>query len=343
MVAYAPIQNDSFAADRPLVLVTGASGLLGMELAGQLIDKGYRVRALYNSKAPTKIPEKQGLEWIQCNILDVIQLEESMHGVSYVYNCAGLVHFSPSRKKDLYKVNVEGIGNVVNAALAASVKKMVHVSSVAALGRLREDEAVTEKMQWTEDTSNSIYGHSKYLGELEVWRGVAEGLDAVVVNPSIILGAGDWKEGSTEIFKSVFDEFPWYAEGVTGFVDVRDVASLMIQLMESPVNAERFIVSAENAVYRDVFNQIADAFKKKRPHKKVTPFIASLVWRLEKIKSLFSGNDPLVTKETAITALSKVHFDNSKLLRFLPTFSYRPLSETISYTCRALQQKLNIH
>ena len=158
---------------------------------------------------------------------------------------------------------------------------MVHVSSVSALGRIREGEYITENMQWTEETSNSKYGQSKYMGELEVWRGIAEGLNAVIVNPSLILGAGDWNESSTEIFQSVYKEFPWYADGASGFVDVRDVARAMILLMGSEITAERFILSGENSSYRDLFNKIADAFNKKRPSKKVTPLLAAIVWRWE--------------------------------------------------------------
>jgi dihydroflavonol-4-reductase len=230
----------------------------------------------------------------------------------------------------------------VNAALNAGVKKMMHVSSVAALGRI-EDGPVNESMQWTEETSNSKYGRSKYMGEMEVWRGIAEGLNAVIVNPSMILGAGDWNDSSTAIFKSVYNEFPWFTEGTTGFVDVKDVARAMILLMETAVSAERFILSAENKTYHELFDKIADAFNKKRPTKKVTPFIASVVWRLESLKSKFSGKAPLVTKETAATALARATFDNSKIKKILPSFEYKSLDETIKNTCAVLQQKLNIH
>jgi dihydroflavonol-4-reductase len=165
----------------------------------------------------------------------------------------------------------------------------------------------------------------------------------VIVNPTIILGAGNWENGSTGIFKSVYNEFPWYTEGTTGFVDVADVARAMIMLMESDLNAERFILSAENWSYRKLFDSIADAFHKKRPAKNVTPAIAAIVWRWEALKSKFTGKAPLVTKETALTALAKTQYDNSKLKKSLPAFHYTPLQETVVSTCKALQQKLNIH
>lgn len=325
---------------RGKVLVTGGAGLLGRELISQLLQQGKQVTAIYNHTPITGFNEKN-IRLVQCNILDVIGLEEVMQGIDELYHCAGKVSFAPKETAELFKVNVEGTANVVNAALNAGVKKMVHVSSVAALGRIREDEPITEVMQWTEETSNSRYGQSKYLGELEVWRGIAEGLDAVIVNPALVMGPGNWDESSTEIFKNIYKESPWFTDGSTGFVDVRDVATAMIALMESGISAERFILSAENRSFREVFHKIADNFKKKRPSKKVTPLLAAIVWRWEAIKSKLTGIRPLITKETAATALAKVRFDNSKLLQFLPSFKYRSLEDTISYTCMVLQQKLN--
>lgn len=322
-----------------MILVTGGAGLVGKELLKQLLADGQKVRAIYN-KTSLPFPDNSNLHQFHCNILDPMGLEEAMMDVTQVYHCAAIVTYNPKRKKELFKVNIEGTTNVVNAALNTGVKKMVYVSSVAALGRIREDVAVNENMKWTEETSNSNYGQSKYLAELEVWRGIGEGLDAVIVNPVIILGDGDWNAGSSQIFKSMYDEFPWYTEGVTGFVDVRDVVKSMIELMQSDISSERFIISAENRSYREVFNLIAKGFSKKVPYKKVTPFIAKLVWRFEALKSSFTGKDPLVTKETALTALAKVNFDNSKLKRFLPEFQYRKIEDTVIDTCYAMKQKL---
>lgn len=323
-----------------MILVTGGSGLLGKELIIQLLAQGKQVRAIYN-KTPLPDFHSDKLEQVQCNILDVIGLEEAMKGIEQVYHSAAIVTFNPKKKRELFKINIEGTANVVNASLDAGVKKMVHVSSVAALGRIRENTPINETMNWTEETSNSRYGQSKYLAELEVWRGIGEGLDAVMVNPVLILGDGDWNSSSSRVFKSVYEEFPWYTDGITGFVDVRDVAKAMIQLMESNISAERFVISAEDRNFQDVFNLIAKAFGKKPPHKKVTPALAKIVWRLEAIKSRFTGKEPLVTKETAATALAKVHFDNSKLKKYLPGFTYRTIEETITHTCALLQQKLN--
>ena len=324
-----------------MILVTGGSGLLGKEVITQLLAQGKSVTAIYNK---TLLPQFNSplLTQIQCDILDVACLEELMQqDIEQIYHCAALVTFDLKRKQELFKVNIEGTANVVNAALYAGVKKMVHVSSVAALGKIKNGEPVTERMNWTEETSNSNYGESKHLGELEVWRGIGEGLEAVIVNPVIILGEGDWNSGSAQIFKSVYDEFPWYAEGVTGFVDVKDVAAIMLQLMDSDITAQRFIISATNKRYQQIFNLIATAFSKKLPYKKVTPFLAKIVWRLEALKSIFSGKAPLVTKETTTSALEKVYFDNSKLKQFLPQFTYRTIEESITQICAVFQQKIN--
>jgi nucleoside-diphosphate-sugar epimerase len=315
------------------IFITGATGLLGSHLIKELVKQNVKIKALYRSKISVEHPN---IEWIKGDLFDTVLLEEVLQGIDEVYHCAGKVSFNPKAKGEIFKTNVEGTANVVNACLSAGVKKLLHVSSVSAFGRLRENTIVTEDMQWSEETSNSVYGESKYLAEIEVWRGIAEGLTAVIVNPSIILGAADWNNGSSEIFKTVYKEFPYYSEGITGFVDVADVVTAMIDLMNSDVSAERFIISAENISYKNLFDMIAEAFHKKSPHKNITPFMAGVVWRLEAIKSLFTGKAPFITRETARTALAKVYFDNNKLLQTLPSFKYTPLKVSVERICNEL-------
>lgn len=310
---------------------------MGTHLILALHQKGIAVKALYRSAIPDVVKDKA--TWVQGDILDVIALEEAMQGVNQVYHVAGFVSFKPEDKRQLHKINVEGTANVVNACLDAGVQKLVHVSSVAALGRIRKDAVINESMNWTEETSNSEYGKTKYLAELEVWRGVGEGLNAVAVNPTIIIGEhGDWSKGSMQIFQSLHQGFPYYSLGQTGFVDANDVAAAMIELMESDISSQRFVISAENIVYRDFFFMVADAFGKKRPTQLITPFKAALAWRLFKIKSWFTGKSPLVTKETAATSLAKVSFDNSKLLHALPTFSYQKIEASVKRICTYLNE-----
>jgi dihydroflavonol-4-reductase len=321
-----------------MILVTGASGLVGSHLIKQLVKEGKPVRALYRSSVP-EMEDAESVEWFKADILDVVSLEEAMAGVQQVYHCAAVVKFSASHKKILHHTNIEGTANVVNACLQAGVSKLLFVSSVAALGRIREDKPINETMNWSEETSNSEYGKSKYFAEMEVWRGIGEGLNAVMVNPVIILGAGDWSKGSSEIFKSAYDEFPWYTEGTSGFVDVQDVVKAMILLMDSNISAERFIISAENLPFRSVFSMIAENFGKKPAAKKVTPLIAGIVWRLEAIKSKFTGKDPMLTRETAKTAAAKVQFDNHKLLKAFPQFQYTSISDAVKRICIELKKK----
>jgi dihydroflavonol-4-reductase len=321
-----------------MILVTGGTGLVGSHLISALVEQGKRVKAIYRSV----IPEFKGsdkVEWQQADILDILSLESVMQNIDQVYHCAAVVSFSPKKRDALYHTNIEGTINIVNASLDAGVKKLLFVSSVAALGRIRKDTMVNETMNWSKETSNSEYGKTKYLAEMEVWRGAAEGLNSVVVNPTIILGESDWTKGSTEIFKTIYNEFPWYTQGVSGFVDVKDVVKAMILLMESDIAGERFILNGDNVPYKKLFDEIAGGFGRKAPYKKVTPFLAELVWRYEGIKGRLTGIDPLLTKETSNTAQAKVYFDNSKLLKQFPGFRYTPVSDTIQRICSYLKTK----
>lgn len=324
-----------------MILVTGASGLVGSHLIHQLVENGEKVRAIYRSTIPfnhfgTKV------DWVKADILDILSLEDAMQDVQQVYHCAAVVSFNPSKKASLQRTNIDGTANIVNACINSGVKKLLFVSSVAALGRIREDKPIDETMNWTPETSNSEYGKTKYLAELEVWRGMGEGLDVAIVNPVIILGAGDWNAGSSAIFKSAYDEFPWYTAGMSGFVDVQDLVRAMMLIMHSSITGERFVISGSNAYYKDVFAMMAKYFQKKPAFKKVTPFLANIVWRLEAIKAKFTGKDPLLTKETAKTAQAKVSFNNSKFLTFFPEFKYTDMEKSIERICGEMKLKYNL-
>lgn len=323
-----------------MILVTGATGLLGSHLLKQLAHENQPVRALYRTVVPDGFPEN--IEWVKGDVLDIILLEEALRDVQQVYHCAGAVSFDPKNKEQLFITNVEGTTNVVNACLNTGVEKLLFVSSVAALGRTGINAAINEEMEWTEDSGSSLYGKTKYLAEIQVWRGIGEGLNAVIINPAIILGAGDWNKGSTEIFKTIYNELDFYSEGSTGFVDVLDVTRAMVELMSSNISRERFIVCGENASYKKVFYQIATTFGVKPPHKKVTPLLAEVVWRAAAIKSAVTGKAPFITKETARTAQAKVVYNNNKLLKALPNFKYTPLEQTIGRICDELKLKYNL-
>ncbi|MBS0025921.1 NAD-dependent epimerase/dehydratase family protein [Chitinophaga sp. 22321] len=313
-----------------MILVTGGTGFLGSHLIRALVAAGKPVRALYRQQPSPRLQDiSDKIEWVPGDIMDIFSLEDALVGVTQVYHCAAIVSFQAEDRNRLLKINVEGTANVVNMSLDAGVKKLLYVSSVAAIGRARENAAVNEECEWEDSKNNSRYSVSKFQSEMEVWRGIAEGLDAVIVNPSIILGAGFWDDGSGALLKNAWKEFPYYTQGVNGFVDVEDVVLAMIQLMDSDINAERFILSADNWDYQRLFTTMATALSKKPPHIAAKPWMAEVVWRLEKVKGMITGKRPLVTKETARTAQMKVYYENRKLLTALPQFQFRPLEQTI--------------
>lgn len=325
------------------ILVTGGTGFIGAYIIKELVEKGYAVRAIRHSKAvpffmPPHISDK--VEWVTGDVLDVIALDEAMEGVDAVIHAAAKVSFHSTDRKTLYKVNIDGTANVANIALEKNIKRFVHLSSVSAIGRTTSGETVTEEKKWLPGKWHTTYAISKYHAELEVWRATAEGLNTVIVNPSTVIGYGDWSTSSCAIFKSVYNEFPWFSKGINGFVAVTDVARAAVLLMESEHSAERFIINGDNWTFQQLFNTIADGFGKKHPHKEATPFLGSMAWRMEKLKSMMSGKKPLLTRESARVAQSVTYFDNSKLLKSLPGFSFTPLEKAIQKDCEQYLARL---
>ncbi|MES1220634.1 MAG: SDR family NAD(P)-dependent oxidoreductase [Bacteroidota bacterium] len=322
-----------------MILVTGGTGFIGSYIIKQLIEKGYAVRALRRntSKLPFYIPEQifNKVEWMEGDVLDIVSLEDAMTGADTVIHAAAIISFSRRDKKEMYKINIEGTANVVNIALEKKIKRLVHISSVAALGRTPGGEHVDEEKKWLDNKINTSYAISKHRSEIEVWRGITEGLNAVILNPSTVIGYGDWNTSSSKIFKTIYNEFPWYTTGINGFVDVEDVAKAAIMLMESDINAQRYIVNGDNWSFQKLFNSIADAFEKKHPKYKATPFLGNIAWRVEKLKSFFTTAKPLLTKESAAVAHSQTYFDNKKILLALPGFSFTPLEESIRNACKS--------
>jgi nucleoside-diphosphate-sugar epimerase len=325
---------------QPTVFVTGASGLVGSALVRQLLAQDISVKALYHQNTSPLLSkeEKKKVEWIQGDILDTSLLMDILPNCHQVYHCAAFVSFHPSRKNLMYRINVEGTANVVNASLECGIEKLVHVSSVAAIGESTDGEKITEQTERKEDDHGSHYGKTKYLSELEVWRGIGEGLSAVIVNPAIILGEGNWHHGSSAIFKKVWEEFPFYTTGATGFVDAADVAKAMIMLMNSNIASERFIMAAEHYTYEQLMKKIATIFRKKAPSQKAPKFLLELGWRWEAIKSIFSNKEPLITKETVGKAFMQRAYDGSKLIQSLPEFHYTPLDISLQRTCNWLMK-----
>lgn len=332
---FPPERQDAFA------LVTGASGFVGRHLVRLLSSKGLRVRALYRHTPPNDaLKALPGVSWEPCDLLDIYDVETVMEGITDVYHCAAVVSFHPSERAEMLHVNVETTANIVNQALEQGIRKMAFVSSVAALGRTEGTRMITEEEEWEESRYNSAYGLSKYLAEMEVWRGMGEGLDAVIINPGIILGEGNWDEGSARLIKLAYEEFPFYTKGITAWADVQDVAEIMWQLMQSGVSGERFIISAGNFSYREVFTTMATALQRRPPHIAATPFMTGVLWRWNMLRKAITGKAVTITKETARNAQKESIYDNSKLAGVLPGFSYTPLAATIDRMAAAYLQSL---
>ncbi|RQO31478.1 3-beta hydroxysteroid dehydrogenase [Taibaiella sp. KBW10] len=312
-----------------MILVTGASGFLGAHLLKELIPLSIPIRALYHKNPPAV--QDPRIAWYACDLLDPYAVEEAMKGITMVYHCAAIVSFDQKDHHRVINDNQAATANVVNEALDAGVRKLVHVSSIASLGRaLTATDPISEETHWQDSSNNSAYAVGKYYAEMEVWRAMAEGLNAVVVNPGIILGEGNWDEGSAALIKTAYKEFPWYTEGVNGWVDVQDVARAMVLLMDSDLIEERFILTEGNHSYKSIFSLMAGALGKKPPHKKASPLMTALIWRLSAVKSMLTGKKVTITKETARTAQTQCFYDNQKWLQAMPGFSFTPIKETIA-------------
>jgi nucleoside-diphosphate-sugar epimerase len=302
-----------------------------------LSAQGRQVRALYNRCPPsTEQASLPGVEWTCCDLLDVYEVEVAMREVTEVYHCAAIVSFEPQRRDEMLHFNPESTANIVNQALGQGIRKMVYVSSVAALGRpVTHEKEITEDNEWVESRYNSAYGLSKYMAEMEVWRGIGEGLCAGILNPGIMLGEGNWDEGSAQLIKLAHSEFPFYTKGVTSWVDVQDVVKASVMLMESDVNAERFIISAGNFAFRDIFTMMARSLNRRPPRFYASPLVTGIAWRMSKLKGALLRKTVAITRETARNASNYSFYNNAKLVEALPGFSYSPIEKTIEDMARS--------
>ncbi len=325
------------------VLITGANGLVGSDVTRNFIEGGHEVFCLCRVSADrSNLPSSGGkMTIVEGDILDIASLEKAIKGMDLVVHTAAVVSFAPKDREMMYKVNVEGTANVVNACLDLGVPKLCFVSSIAALGRPAQpaaDAVISENQKWEDSPLNSHYAISKYQAECEAWRGEAEGLRVVIVNPTIILGEGDWNKSSTQLFRYVYDGKPFYTEGFVNYVDVKDLSDIILRLSESDISGERFVVSGGTMSYRDFFFNIADGFGRKRPSVRVRPWMLEALWRLEALRSWFTGKAPLVTRETAKTAKTKFRYDSGKVKTALG-MEFRNADETIKRVCRYLVTK----
>jgi dihydroflavonol-4-reductase len=319
-----------------MILVTGATGFLGSELIDQLTQQGKKLRALKRetSVIPVILKDNALVEWFVAEINDLASLEEAFEGITQVYHCAALVSFDPKDKAELLRINIEGTSNIANLC-AEYGARLLHVSSVAALGEAKKGMQITENDYWEYDPKVHSYAISKYEGEMEVWRSIAEGLDAVIVNPTIMIGPNAGYRGTGAIFRLVREGLKYYTGGATGIVDVRDVAKSMTMLMESGITAERFTISAENYHYQRFLSEIAAGFGVKAPVKEAAPWMLGIAWRAAKVLSLFTGKAPALTSDSARSSLNISLYSNDKIKR-TTGITFKPLHESIMEVCAGL-------
>lgn len=314
--------------------------MTGACLLAMLAEQGHEVRALKRKDASLSVFEmftrhnpslRTKIQWADGDLLDIGSLEDALEGIDTVFHAAAMVSFIPAEVAAMEKVNINGTANLVNLCLdQPGFRYFVHVSSVATLGRLSGDQALDEHTHWDPSSQPSNYAISKYGAEREVWRAISEGLPAVIVNPSIILGPGDWSKGSASLFQKVKNGFPFYTEGVSGFVDVRDVCRAMLWLQEKGITGERYILNCEDLSFKVLFEKIAVALAVKPPYIKVQSWMASLVWPIEKLRCILMRSKPFITRETAKTARSKYHYSAEKIRQ--AGFTFQPISEAIRFT-----------
>lgn len=328
-----------------MIFVTGATGLIGSFLLRELQARGLAIRALHRGTRPADA--SPSVEWVQGNILDTTLLTSVISPeVTHVFHCAGLVSYAPQDEDALLQTNAEGTAAIVDACLARPGVRLGYVSSVAALGLPAEPtdeqaaarQVVTEKATWDLGASHSAYATSKYLGELEVWRGAVEGLAAVIVNPSVVLGPGDWHRSSTRLLRYAYDEHRFYTKGLLNFVDVRDVVAHLVRLTldVAPAATERYILNGGIYPLGSFLQEVATALERRPPTVAVPDWAAEIIWRLEHGRAILTGARPLITRDTARAGRQHVYYDASKA-QLATGLAFRPLQETIAWVAQGLK------
>lgn len=317
------------------IFLTGASGFVGSYIVRALLKEGFKnITCLNRSGTDTPLMKdfSNQVKWVKGDILDLPLMMDVLKNVDIIIHAAAMVTFSTKNKKKLLETAINGTANLVNVAMDCSVKKFIHISSVAALGRRKEQETITEKHIFSHTEFDTTYGLSKFLSEQEVWRAHAEGLPVTILNPALIVGAGDWHRSSVKVFSRVYNQSRAYPIGVNGLVDVRDVAKAVLLAVSSDCDGERFILSAENWSYKDFLYRIAQNLGVKPPKYPLDPFLAALAWRFYGLMGWFKNQSPLITRETVKSMSVRSSYDNTKSREILG-ISYRNITETLEETC----------
>jgi nucleoside-diphosphate-sugar epimerase len=325
-----------------MILVTGSTGLVGAHLLYKLTSNNEKVRAIYRTERKLNNVKKvfstytdnfdalfDAIEWVQADILDIPLLSEAFKAITYVYHCAAFVSFEPDKYQLLRQTNIEGTANIVNLCISNNIKKLCYVSSIATIGRnTTNNKLITENTEWNPEDDNSVYAITKYGAEMEVWRATQEGLDAVIVNPGVILGAGIWSYGSGSLFKKAYKGIKYFTSGSLGIVDVEDVVSIMIALTKSNIINERFILVAENWTYKQFLQALSVSVNVKPPKKLINPIFLQLAWRLDWLTQKLTGKRRQLTKQLVTSISSETNYNNSKIKNALD-FKFKSINESI--------------
>lgn len=331
---------------RRMILVTGGTGLVGSHLLYQLVLQNESIVAIHRKSSDLNAVKNVFLyysddaeklfttiKWIEADITDIPSLTKAFKGITYVYHSAAMISFNASDYKNMRKVNIEGTANIVNLCIENNIKKLCFVSSIAAIGKPLTDNEIAEDNEWNVEQNNYGYAITKYGAEIEVWRASQEDIDVVIVNPGLILGPGFWQDGPGKLFTNMYNGFKFYTEGITGFVGVVNVASIMINLMKSNIKNERYILVSENDSFKNVFFAIADRLSKKRPSIKATKLLSAMAWRISWLVQKITGSKSLITKQTAQSSHNKYRYSNKKIREAI-AFNFEPLADTITTTCK---------
>lgn len=325
-----------------MIAITGANGLLGSRIVMQLAKDSIPFFGVKRVQSDTSLIGDVPVTWRDADLLDVGALHEVLEGATTVIHTAALVSFKNNDGEQLYKVNVEGTRNVVNACLSLKVPRLIHVSSVAALGRQKGVYHINEDSKWVDSKLNSDYAESKYLAELEVFRGQEEGLKIDIVNPSVILSQADWDKSSAQFFKYVWKNKPFYTQGSINYVDARDVVDMICVLLNKEASGERHIANGGTVPLKDILNKVAGHFNKKAPWIKVPGSLVTTAAWFESFRSWITGIEPLVTPQSARAANEKFFYSNQKAIQKLG-MQFRTLDETLEWCCSYYLQQGTIN
>lgn len=334
-----------------MVLLTGATGLLGRVLLMKLLEKGKKVRALRQSTSNIKEVElslkdygfilkayEQSLEWVVADFQDVESLEKMLFGVEEVYHTAAVVSFDPSREDEVFSLNILGTKNLLYAMDSKKVDRLLFVSSIAVFDGLNSQNEIDEDSQFNPKMHHSAYARSKHFAEMEVFRAMAEGLQAVIINPGVIIGSGNWKRSSGQLFSSAL-RIPFITSGIGSFVDVRDVASIAVELMEKESFGEKYIVVSENIPYREFMNSIRKTYGIKEA-KVISESITKLLFNILRFFSFLSPSLKNISKDSIAALFSKEIVSNRKVKEHL-NYNFISVQESIDFHLRNFKSSDN--